>query len=253
MLRSADRPLSEFQDVLRDAGYFEEALTLGDADLIEHARELVELGCVLTGVDDAYPRRWLERLGEGAPPALWLSGAPILKPLVGIVGSREIDLEARKFAESIGREAVRLGFAVLSGGATGSDLAGAKGALLAKGQVLEVVPYGIDRYVGVGKTGASLCVPDEEFSSASAMERNTLIYAGAEATVIVASRFKQGGTWMGAFEAIRKKTGTLIVRDDGSQSSRALIGLGAIPIEDPTTLGTALQTLPQQRGLFGIG
>ncbi len=253
LLRSADCGQSDFPSVLRRKGFMEEAAVLESDGILDSATSLFNEKDVLTALCDGYPRKWLEVLKEGAPPVLWLSGVPPLDPLLGIVGSRSISPEIRNFAQGVGAESIRLGYSVLSGGATGSDLAGAKGAIQAGGRVLELVPYGIHRYVGIDKCGLSLCSPDDEFSTANAMERNALIYAAADRAVIVHSRFKEGGTWYGAFEAVRRKLCPLVVRDDNSAASRALIGLGCTAIGHPTELEIALRGVPIQKGLFNIG
>ena len=81
------------------------------------------------------------------------------------------------------------------------------------------------------------------------MRRNALIYAMAEAAVIVHARFGEGGTWNGAIEARRRKICPLIVRNDGTPAARALIALGACPIERPDDLRVALES-PEAQGRF---
>jgi len=252
-LRTADGKLSDAPRALRADGFREEALSLEIEDLIAEAERLVDSGSVLTAVDAGYPRRWIERLGQAAPPALWIQGKMPSETLIGIVGSRHIEPPIREFAFSIGEEAVRLGHAVVSGGAAGCDYAGAAGALAAGGAAVEILPHGIDHYSRIDRCGISVCAPDEIFSTASAMERNSLIYAGSEQTVVVHARFKAGGTWIGAVEANRKRLCPLVVRDDGDQASRALIALGGIPIVSPNDLRAAVARIPSQKGLFEIG
>lgn len=252
-LRASDCSIEAGGDSLRAQGFWEEAMVLDDPMLLEEAQRLVDARLVLTAADDQYPRRWMERLSHVAPPALWLQGSMANAALVGIVGSRQIEPQVREFAYRVGADAVRLGYAVVSGGAFGCDLAGEQGAIDAGGQVVEILPHGIDQFDRHDRCGLSVCAPDEIFSTASAMERNALIYAASERTVVVEARFKQGGTWIGAAEAIRRRLCPLIVRDDGSQASRALIGLGATPIADPTQLAVALADPAVQQDLFGAG
>lgn len=59
----------------------------------------------------------------------------------------------------------------------------------------------------------SMCPPEMGFSTAAAMERNALIYAGGEATLVAASNFRQGGTWVGATSALRQRMGRVYVLD----------------------------------------
>jgi predicted Rossmann fold nucleotide-binding protein DprA/Smf involved in DNA uptake len=238
---------------LRAAGLWEEAITLESTDLLEEAFKLVSTAAVLTAVDTAYPARWIGRLGESAPPALWVQGVISQIPLIGIVGSRQIDQAVFRFATEIGKEAVQLNYGVVSGGAAGCDSAGAAGAVSADGSVIEILPHGIEHFTHQNRCGLSVCAPHEVFSTASAMERNTLIYAAAEATVVAQARFKSGGTWIGAVEATRKHICPLIVRDDGSPASKALIALGAVPINEAKELEHALSNRHKRAGLFEIG
>lgn len=92
----------------------------------------------------------------------------------------------------------------------------------------------------------SVCAPDEEFSTGSAMERNALIYAMADAAVIAHARFKTGGTWHGAIDAHRRRLARLVVRmDDRNEAHRALIGLGAVPLREAAGLEEALNKLSE--------
>ena len=85
------------------------------------------------------------------------------------------------------------------------------------------------------------------------MERNALIYSASECTVIIHSRFKQGGTWIGATQAIRKRICPLAVKDDGGEAAKAFIALGALPLGSVEGLEKVLVQNPAHRGLFGIG
>ena len=253
ILRNSDCSGEDIPTILAAAGYTDEAMALSTPDLVSLAEKLLTNRQVMTAVDPAYPHRWLERLGDASPPALWQSGVMPTLPLIGIVGSRQVSSDVRDFAEGIGHEAVHLGFSVVSGGAIGCDRAGASGALKAKGAVLELLPNGLNHYEESDRCALSVCAPDETFSTAAAMERNTLIYAASEQTVVVHARFKEGGTWIGAAQANRRKLCPLIIREDGTPASRALIGLGGTPILEPGDLNKALSNPPIQRGLFGIG
>ena len=252
-LRIVDGHSKSYPDQLRKVGFHEEALILETDQIMHLASELYTTGQVLTALDDAYPKRWIERLKESAPPALWIAGDLTPCRYIGIVGSRDISVQSRDFAIEAGKEAVRLGYGVVSGGAVGSDLAGVKGALQVGGQVLELLPYGIERFAAIDKAGLSLAAPNDEFSISLAMERNTLIYSASEVTVIIDARFKEGGTWHGAIEANRRKLCPLIVQHGTNEASRALQGLGCIPLSSPSELASALARPSEQRGLFKFG
>jgi hypothetical protein len=79
------------------------------------------------------------------------------------------------------------------------------------------------------------------------MERNALLYALAEYALVAHARFKQGGTWSGATDALRRRLCRLVVREDeGDLASRALAALGAVPLASPAGLGAALASAPMQ-------
>ena len=99
-------------------------------------------------------------------------------------------------------------------------------------------------------TWLSVCAPDEPFSRGAAMERNALIYSLGEASVVCKARFREGGTWHGAVDCLRRRLSPLIVRDDGSQAAKALVSLGATPIREVEELGSILAKPRMERGLF---
>lgn len=248
-LRLTDASLETAAAALRDAGHWSEALALEQPGLIAWAEERWRKGQIVTAACDLYPERWRRVLGAAAPPALWRRGEAPSGPFLGIVGSRSIGMEVRDFCAASAAEAVRLGYSVVSGGAAGCDRAAADGCPAER--LVEIVPCGLDlRGAGRG-CRLSVCAPDEEFSTGTAMERNALIYAASEFTLIGQARFRVGGTWTGAIEAQRRRLTRLIVRDSEDQATRALASLGAIRLRLPTGLGAALTTAPEQPALFG--
>jgi predicted Rossmann fold nucleotide-binding protein DprA/Smf involved in DNA uptake len=168
---------------------------------------------------------------------LWLHGLFPSEDFFTVVGSRNTSGAALKFAESAGEEAVHRGFALASGGAYGCDRAAAKGAMRAVNaagagvKVVEILPYGIEMSRVRNTVQVSLCAPREIFSGPAAMERNRLLYALSDRSLVAAVRFKEGGTWRGACECLRRRTSTVLVRNDGSEGMRALQGLGAVPVQ----------------------
>ena len=79
---------------------------------------------LLSHHDRDYPRRLTERLGDAAPPMLYVAG-PIewlSVPLIGVVGSRAVDEAGAEVARGAAAVASRCGCGVVSGGAKGVDL-----------------------------------------------------------------------------------------------------------------------------------
>ncbi len=227
------------------------ATLLHPRGLLDWAERAVESGAVLTAASEGYPLRWFEAFGDLAPPALWREGTPPSLPWVGAVGSREIAPEVSDFMAEVGRRTMGLGRGIVSGGAIGCDAAAERAALHGGGAVLRILPHGLrHRAIDDGAVHLALAAPDEPFTRALAMERNALIYAAADATVVGHIRLRQGGTWHGASDALRRRLGRLLVRCDGSPAERALRALGAEGIGDPAELADRLTQGASQRNLF---
>ena len=64
----------------------------------------------------------------------------------------------------------------------------------------------------------SVCSPNEPFSTARAMERNQLIYAFGDLTVVHSARFKTGGSWHGAIKALRKHLPVAVLCGSGKSA-----------------------------------
>ncbi|MEX2321991.1 MAG: DNA-processing protein DprA [Saccharospirillum sp.] len=83
---------------------------------------------------------------EDPPLMLWVRGNPNLlgQNQVGVVGSRNASLSARKHAQSLGRGISEAGCVVTSGGAAGIDACAHEGALEGSGKTLAVLGCGVD-------------------------------------------------------------------------------------------------------------
>lgn len=197
--------------------------------------------------------RLRSRLGTAAPPVFWRRRLPPELPFLAIVGAREPSPEAVSFAEECALEALRLGYAVASGGARGIDRAAAKAVRRLWGsepQMLELLPYGLDHWRPGPNCLMSLAAPRDEFSRSLAMERNLILYAMAEAAIVVESKFKEGGTWHGAVQGLRRRLTRVLIRSlPESPGHQALASLGAEPLLQPGRLFEALAADPIQRRL----
>ena len=247
--------LEDSAESLRLEGLHAEALALETPGILAWAEDLRGESRSLTAVDTTYPLRWIQQLNDAAPPAVWLCGPiPSAQPMVSVVGSRQISRPIARFAADVGKEIARLGATVVSGNAVGCDYSAMKGAAQASGSVVGVLPHGA-AFLGrriEGVSYLSVCAPDEEFSRATAMERNALIYAAASFSVVVQCRFREGGTWHGAVEAQRRRLTRLIARNSPTDRGlRALIALGATPLDAPAELASALHHAGTPSTLFG--
>lgn len=205
---------------------------------------------VVSRPDDAYPKRLKARLRDKAPTLLFGCGEVSLLGQGGlaIVGSRHADEEALEYAVGAGRLAARAGRAIVSGGAKGVDQAGMMGALEAGGQACGVLADSLEKQAMVREhrtmlmegqlTLVSPYDPKAGFHQGNAMQRNKLIYALADAALVVSSDVEKGGTWAGAIEQLEKlKFVPVYVRSVGSPSAglTALKRRGAWSWPNPET------------------
>ena len=201
---------------------------------------------LLTLLDEGFPVRLLDRLGDQCPAALLVAGPVewLSKPNVGIVGSRGTSAEAAEVARQVARLAVSSGFGVVSGLAKGIDQTATASGLNLQGRVCGLPTEGI-RVVG-RRTDVRTAVhdgalvlaspfgPDAPFSVGNAMARNKLVYGICEVTVIVTSDEGKGGTWAGATEALEKGYGRVAVwmGPEAGPGNAALEAKGATPMAD---------------------
>ena len=203
---------------------------------------------VTSRADAAYPQHLKKRLGEDAPPVVYGCGDAALLDAGGlaVVGSRNVNDMLIGYTEDVGRLAAVAGRTVISGGARGIDQAAMRGALEAGGSVVGILADGLEKAVVrrdhrealMDGRLALVCPydPAARFNVGHAMQRNKLIYALADAALVVNSDFGKGGTWAGASEQIeRLKFVPVYVRADGdvSEGLGALQRLGAKPWPNP--------------------
>lgn len=217
---------------------------------------------VMSRADAQYPRRFKQRLGNAAPPVLYGCGEVSLLESGGlaVVGSREVEAELVAYTEEIGQLAASAGKTVVSGGARGVDQAAMRGALRREGRVVGVLADGLEQAVLqrdqrnalLAKRLALITVhdPSTGFNVANAMQRNKLIYALADAALVVKSDLHKGGTWAGAIEQLEKlRFVKVYVRSTGElgHGIEALQRYGATPWPNPTNaeaLAEALRGMP---------
>lgn len=227
---------SELGDCLRENGLWFEAQVLESSQLKDEAARFVSAGIVLSCACPGYPARWRSALGDSAPPAIWCSADFPSGACYSVVGSRQVPLEGRKYSREAGRAVARAGGVLVSGGASGCDSEAASGALSEGGSVVEILPYGFGagRIEAIpGKCFLSVAPWNAGFSAALAMERNALIYAASERSLVAAVRFREGGTWNGAVQAMRRGLSQFFVRDVQAPGHQALINLGAHRVSSP--------------------
>jgi predicted Rossmann fold nucleotide-binding protein DprA/Smf involved in DNA uptake len=203
---------------------------------------------VLSRADAEYPRRLKARLREDSPSVLYGCGDIGLLESGGlaVVGSRRVNDALIDYTMDIGRLAARAGRTIISGGAKGIDQAALRGALEAGGKVCGVLADSLEKTVMNREhrnflldgqlTLISPYDPGAGFNVGHAMQRNKLIYALADASLVVNSDLDKGGTWEGAREQLDKlKFVPVYVRSTGGPSAglEALRKKGALPWPNP--------------------
>ncbi len=217
---------------------------------------------VTSRADAEYPQRLKKRLRLQAPPILYGCGnrADLDSGGLGVVGSRNVDNTLIGYTERVGHLAADAQCRLVSGGARGVDQAAMRGALANGGTAAGVLADSLERsavrreYRDALMDGrlVLLCPfdPVAGFLVGHAMQRNKLIYALADAVLVVNAEFKKGGTWAGAVEQLdRHRFVPVYVRTTGEMSSglSALQERGAYAwtdTDDPEALDSLLGAEP---------
>ena len=205
---------------------------------------------VVSRADAGYPRRLKTRLKDDAPPVLCGCGDAAILDTGGlaVVGSRHVDDALVEYTEGIGRLTAKARRTLVSGGARGIDQAAMRGALEAGGKVAGVLADSLER-AALNRENRNLLMdgllvlispydPSAGFNVGHAMQRNKLIYALADAALVVSSDYEKGGTWAGAVEQLEKlRLVPVYVRSNGEtiKGLDALRRKGALPWPNPET------------------
>lgn len=203
---------------------------------------------VVSRADGNYPRRLKAKLKEDAPAVLYGCGDTNLLESGGlaIVGSRDVNDTLIAYTKNIGRLAANAGKTVVSGGARGIDQAAMFGALEQGGKAIGVLADSLEKGA-MNRENRNMLIsgqlvlissydPSAGFNVGNAMRRNRLIYALADASLVVNSDFNKGGTWAGATEQLDKLHMVPVYVRSTGETSAGLEGLrkkGALPWPDP--------------------
>ncbi len=171
---------------------------------------------VMSHTDEHYPKRLTARLRKHAPAILYGCGDSALLQTGGlaVVGSRHVDDTLIEYTMDIGHRSAKAGTTLISGGAKGIDQAAMRGTLESDGRAVGVMGHDLERtamnrehrnQLLDGKLALiSPYDPNAGFNAGNAMRRNKIIYALADAALVVQSDLHQGGTWSGAVEQLDK-------------------------------------------------
>lgn len=191
------------------------AQELGRADPAQVLEEAASLGIRFIVPGDA---EWPAELGAlrnagalhdrgGEPVGLWVRGAHDLRQLannsVAVVGSRAATNYGTEQATELSRDLARMSHTVVSGAAFGVDQAAHRGALLAGGPTIAVMPGGVDRPYptahaqlldSIAERGlvVSEAPPGAGPTRTRFLARNRVVAGLAEGTVVVEGAVRSG-------------------------------------------------------------
>ena len=147
------------------------------------------------------------------------------------------------FAARTVKKTVEKGYGVVSGGARGVDSASEEAAIEEGAFAVEYLSDSMARKLRLARVTkairdgklllVSVAKPDAGFNVGIAMMRNRFIYAQSQATVVVRSDLRKGGTWAGATENLKYGwCKTLCWDNKAYKGNQELIKEGAIAISD---------------------
>jgi predicted Rossmann fold nucleotide-binding protein DprA/Smf involved in DNA uptake len=146
----------------------------------------------------------------------------------------------------VGRLSAEAHRSIVSGGARGIDRAAMRGALMAGGDVAGVMADSLEKAALARENRERLMDgrlvlispydPAAGFNVGHAMQRNKLIYALADAALVVTSDFEKGGTWAGAIEQLNRLHFVPVFVRNGANAGKgnsALLYRGGKPWPNP--------------------
>ncbi len=217
--------------------------------------------------DEEYPSRYKTYLQRATPPVIFGVGDPssLQKGGLAVVGSRHASEEDLSFAQRVGAACAHQKIAIISGAAKGIDSESMMSAINQRGSAIGVLAEGLGRaavaepyheaIIEGRLTLISPYEPESRWFAFTAMERNKLIYALADAALVVASSDEQGGTWSGAVEALKQGQIPIYVKASGeiAAGNKKLVQSGAheFPREPWSDLHQLFENSSAGTRLFG--
>lgn len=197
-------------------------------------------------ISEVYPVAVRTRLGLDAPGCLWAKGnlSLLKQKTLSLVGSRQLRESNRSFAETVGREAARQGYTLVSGNASGADQAAQNACLEAGGRVISVVADSLENYNQQENVlYLSEDAFDESFSPQRALSRNRVIHAMGCIALVAQCNLNKGGTWDGTVKNLQKHWSPVFCFNDGTPAAAELSQRGAKLI-DVTQLSNLAELKP---------
>lgn len=200
---------------------------------------------IVTRSSKLYPKKLKSLLGQNCPPLFYYAGKLELvnSKCIGFVGSRDISENDEIIVKKLVNNAVNSGFGVVSGGAKGVDSIATAKCLESGGVAIEFLSDSMIKKLKNSQISANIrngklvllsyVKPDAGFNVGTAMQRNKFIYAQSIATVVIKSKYNEGGTWSGAVENLKQNyTLEFCLNEKKYIGNRELIRMGATPIDE---------------------
>lgn len=195
---------------------------------------------IITRSDPEYPKRLKEKLKHDSPPLLFGVGNVKLlnKGGISVVGSRDASQSDLEYTTALGHKVAYDGYNLVSGSARGVDETSMVAALEAGGTAVGVMADSLLKASASSKWRNALIKndlvlvspfnPEAGFNAGNAMARNKYIYCMSDAAVVVHSG-KNGGTWTGALENLKKGWVPLWVKptEDKNAGNALIVSNGA--------------------------
>lgn len=199
---------------------------------------------IMTRADKIFPKVLKEKLKDKCPPVIYYCGdiSILENRMIGVVGSRNIDIYGLEFTKKIAKKIVDEGYSLISGGAKGADSISQEEVLLNGGKVAAFIADSMitkirkkdirEAIASKNLLLMSAINPKAGFTVYSAMDRNKYIYCLSELTVVISSDYNKGGTWTGAKECLKNKWVPIVVREDENspRGNKELIKSGGIKL-----------------------
>ena len=204
---------------------------------------------IVTFLDDNFPAKLREKLGDFCPPLLYACGDHALnqRPSIGYVGARAANAADLAWTKAMVQKNVQTGYGIVTGGAKGVDTAALMACLEASGQCILYIPENLkakiqDPYLRDHLLAGQLLIYTQSSPFAktnrhtftvAALERNRFIYATSNGTVVVHSALGQGGTWAGASDCLKHNWSKVYVwHRPEYPGNQKLIELGGLALSD---------------------
>lgn len=204
---------------------------------------------IITRADKLYPKILKKKLKSKCPPLFYYAGNLDLlsNNIVGFVGSRNVSDEDVIFTKLAVDKYIQDGYTIVSGGAKGIDKTSSEYAISKNAKAIEFLSDSLYKrikdinVIKAIKSGNMLVmsstIPTAGFDVGVAMQRNKYIYCASQQTIVVKCDYKKGGTWAGAFEALKNEYSEVFCWCDNDYiGNKKLIELGANKIDNSFNL-----------------